>query len=489
MDPTTTAKQTTGPQDHAPPPPGLSSPQGQTSGDQSKLQRQVSTTLNTHAPQGAPQGPAPTAPPAPSQAETPVSKALDKFARADDTMIEAAASAHIMRTDKVEDKKLLGSETSENGVTVSGTHESAAQASIHGRAEVIELADAYVVLVNAGIILGASLKLEGELKAKYGKLEAKIGGKLAIFAGAYAKASGSLEVGSKGIVAEGSASAFAGVKGSGSASAEFTYGALGIEGEIEAEGSAGASAEAQGELSLTAGQIAISGEAKVFAGVEGTVTGTGKAKLYGRDAFTAKGSASASAGVGGEVGGGISIGRGKITISLKAKGTVGIGGGGDVELAADLKPVAVWAWRQFDKAKWSYFKKDEGKSLLDDPEKFRQPLRSKLDDYTHEKITKLHAGKADNFVKIEKVQQYVGEVMPRKQVKGHKNALTIDRVIKECIDGSLNAGTKRTNIAAVVKDGKIEKIDNLPEGDELAAEFKTRSKTGKAIDGITSGRG
>lgn len=479
MDPTPSSRQTTtGPQV---PPVQQNQPTtpGQAPTDQGRLQRQVTTTLNTSAP--------PTPPtPAPTEEETPVSRALDAFARADNGVVEAAASAYIMRTDKVEDKKLLGGQGSENGLYGSGKHESGAQASIYGRAEVVELADQYAILVSAGIIVGASLKLEGELKAKYGKFEAKIGGKLGLFAGALAKASGRLQVGSEGIVAQGKAEAFAGAKGNASAAVEFSFGELGVEAEGEVEGQAGAWAEAEGELSLSKEGIAVAGEAKAFAGVEGTVTGTGKAKLYGRDAFTVKGSVTGSLGAGGEVGGGFRIRGGKIQINVKAKGAVGFGGGGDVDLQADLKPMAVWTWRQYDKAKWGFFKKDEAKGLLDNPERFRQPLGAKLRKYTDDKVHALHAGKAENFVKIEKIQQYVGEVMPRKQVKGHANAATIDQVIKECIEGAIKTAPKCTSVTALVKDGKVEKLDNLPEGSDIAAHFKTQSKTGKALEQITS---
>src|SRR4051812_31251267 len=108
--------------------------------------------------------PAPTSAtkPTPKPAEEgPVSRALDAFARAEPGVIEAAASAYAMRTDKVENKQLLGTE--ERGVTGSGTHESAVQATAYGRAEVVQLADSYAVLVQAGVIVGGSLKLSGEL--------------------------------------------------------------------------------------------------------------------------------------------------------------------------------------------------------------------------------------------------------------------------------------------------------------------------------------
>ena len=47
-------------------------------------------------------------------------------------------------------------------------------------------------------------------------------------------------------------------------------------------------------------------------------------------------------------------------------------------MTADMKPVAVWAWRQVDKAKWAMRTDGKGKSLLDDPTQFVQTLTEKL---------------------------------------------------------------------------------------------------------------
>src|SRR3569623_730986 len=263
-----------------------------------------------------------------------VSHALDAFARADATSAQAAASAYKMRTDKVENKPLVGAE--ERGITASGTHESAVQAAIYGMAEVVELADAYAVLVQAGLIIGGSFKLGGELEAKYGKLTAKLGANLTLFGGVVAQVSGRAQVGKDGVVLQGSASGFAGAKGKASVETTIDIGALGLGAEVEAEGKAGAWGEAEGEISFSKESIAVNGSVKAFAGVEGEVTGTGKARLYGRDAFTIKAGVTGQLGAGGEVGGGFSIKGGKIELHLDAKGAVGIGGGGDVDMALDL---------------------------------------------------------------------------------------------------------------------------------------------------------
>ena len=78
------------------------------------------------------------------------------------------------------------------------------------------------------------------------------------------------------------------------------------------EGSAGASAEARGAIIFGKEGVELTGEAKAFAGIEGSVSGTGKARLYGREAFTIKGGVKGDLGVGGEVGGAFKIKGGKI---------------------------------------------------------------------------------------------------------------------------------------------------------------------------------
>jgi hypothetical protein len=415
---------------------------------------------------------------------SPVSKALDAFARAEPGLIEAAASAYAMRTDKVEKKQLVGDEN--HGVTGSGSHESGVQASIYGRAEVVELGEQYALLVEAGIIVGGSLKLSGELEAKWGKLEAKIGASLHLFGGAYAKVSGRAQIGPNGVGLEGKAGAFAGAKGSGKVEASFDVGSLGLGSELEAEGQAGAWAEAEGELTISKESIAVSGKVSAFAGVEGTVSGSTTARLYGREAFKIKAGLSGDAGVGGKAGGGFKIRGGKIEVNLEAMATLGIGGGGDIDLAFDAKPVAVWAWRQFDKAKWALRTDGKGNDLLDNPAQFVKPLETKIAKYSQEKLDALRAKRAENFVKIEKVQAYVGQVMPRKQVKGRTNAAQIDACIKQGIEDGLISTTKVSTIEASVTDGKVLKLENLPEPDDITAKSKVKSKTGKALDSIVS---
>ena len=427
-----------------------------------------------------------TAPPTqvPRPQEDKVSRALDAFARAEPGVVEAAASAYVMRTDKVDKKQLTGTE--ERGISASGSHESALQATAYGRAEVVELAEDYAILVQAGVIVGGSLKLSGELEAKYGKVSTKLGGNLTLFGGVVAQVRGRAQIGASGVVLEGSATAFAGAKGNAKVETSFDVGALGIGGEVELDGKAGAWAEAEGEISFSKESIALQGNVKAFAGVEGEVSGSGTARLYGREAFKVKAGVTGSLGAGGEVGGGFKIKGGKIELNLDAKGALGLGGGGDIDMTVDLKPVAVWAWRQADKAKWALRTDGKGKDLLDNPSQIIEPLESKVRKYSQLKIDALHTNKAENFVKIEKLQAYVGEVMPRKQIKGRPNASAIDACIKQAIEKALRSTTSVSNIEVTVTDGKIMNVENLPEPDDIAARFAVKSKTGKALTSIVA---
>ncbi|HEY4056579.1 MAG TPA: hypothetical protein VGM39_08215, partial [Kofleriaceae bacterium] len=84
------------------------------------------------------------------------------------------------------------------------------------------------------------------------------------------------------------------------------------------------------------------------------------------------------------------------------------------------------------------------------------------------------------------LQAYVGEVCPRKQIKGRPNASQIDACIKQAIEAGLSSTTKVSGIVVTVVDGKLEKIDGLPEADDLAKRFSTKSKTGEALGSIVS---
>lgn len=420
-------------------------------------------------------------PTAPTPVDPSVRKALDHFATRDKTSIEAAANAYAKKKLEAEDVDLG------HGVKGAGKVAGGVQAGAWGSAEVAELVDAYAILVKAGIVVGAAIKLEGELEREFGPVKAKLKGAVEAFAGAYARANGRLQVGKTGLVATGKAEAFAGAKSSQKAAVEFSYGELGLEGEASAEEMAGAEAKAEGSFALSKEEIALAGEASAFAGAKAKGTVGGKAKLYGRDAFKGKISGEVSAGAGGEARGGFRIRRGVIRLNLGGNVTVGVGGGGDVDLHADMKPVAVWIWRQVDKARWNA-SPQEAESVLKAPAAVKAKLKKKVKDYADRKLSLLASDRADNFVKEEKVQAIIGGVLPRKLVKGRTNAATIDTMIKAAVEEALTeslAGISSTPVVVTITDGKLMKIAGLPKSDALKKRGKTVSeKTGDAFDSI-----
>jgi hypothetical protein len=77
-------------------------------------------------------------------------------------------------------------------------------------------------------------------------------------------------------------------------------------------------------------------------------------------------------------------------------------------------------------------------------------------------------------------------VIPRKQIKGRSNAQAIDACIKKAIEMGLCSTTNVMDITVTVTDGKLMKLDNLPEADDLKARFAVKSKTGKALTQIVA---
>ena len=419
-----------------------------------------------------------TAAKAPVAEDATVRKALDHFAKGDKGKIEAAANAYAKAKKEGKDVEVG------HGVKASGKAEGAVQAGAWGSAEVRKYVHSYTVLVNAGIVVGGGLKLEGELAREFGSVTAKLKGTIDAFAGAYAKAEGRLQASTMGVVATGKAEAFAGAKSSQKASIEFTRNSLGLEGEASAEEMAGAVAKAEGSFSLSKEEIAAAGEVSAFAGAKAKGSVGGKAKLYGREAFRGKVSGEVSAGAGGEARGGFRIRRGVIQIFFGANVTVGVGGGAAGDIAADLKPVAVWIWRQADKARWQRNSTD-AENVLKAPDSVKVDLHKKVKAYAERKIRLLQANRADNFVKEEKVQAIIGNVLPRKQVAGRSNSAAIDAMIKDAVERALNEASGISTITAEIQNGKLTKLNGLPDPKKLKGKGMVSSvETGEALDAI-----
>ena len=58
--------------------------------------------------------------------------------------------------------------------------------------------------------------------------------------------------------------------------------------------------------------------------------------------------------------------------------------------------------------------------------------------------------------------------------------------VKQAIEQGLRTTTKVANINAVITDGKVMKLENLPEAEDLVARFAPKSKTGKALTSIVA---
>ena len=452
-----------------------SSPRGAASGVQRMLaapasvQRDDTTTAPAPAPAPTTSGPSPDA----------IEKALDLFAKRDGKSVKAAVDAYAKMTKESEEHDIGG------GFTGSGKMDVGAQLGAYAGAEIRELADGYAVLAEAGLVAGASIKLEGELKRKFGPIAAKAKGAFSAFGGAMVKAFGSIEVGLRGIALEGSLKALAGATSTQSASVEFSVGDYGVGVDAEASEMAGAEFNAEGTLALKKTEIALGGQFSAFAGakVEGSVKTSGK--LYGREAMSLKMTASASAGVGTSGAGEFSIKRGVLRVKLGGALALGLGAGGKSELATDFKPIAVWIIRRAYRSYWAG-QKAEAQSVLANPDSVKQDLIDDLEKYGAFKRQQLSLGKADNYVKVEKIQQYVNKHVPRAMVKKSKNAAAVDTMIKDAVETAFLEGGEKT-VEVTVKDAKV-KIDKAKKASEYSKKSSvvTSEKTGRGLGKIVN---
>lgn len=433
------------------------------------VQRDGTTT----APTSPPSAPAPSGP-----SKEDVEKALDLFAKRDGKKITAAVNAYASKQKEAEERDLG------KGFTGSGKVEASVQAGAFGGAEIRELQDAYAILIEAGAVIGASIKLEGELKRKFGKVEAKLKGSLSAFVGAMVKAFGKVEIGKTGISAEGSAKGFAGAESVQNASLEMGVGDYGAKVEAEAREMAGAEFDAEGTFALKKGEIALGGQFSAFAGakVEGKVKTSGT--LYGREAASLEVTGTAEAGAGVTGSGHFSIKRGVLRVKLGGSLAAGLGGGGGAHLVTDFKPIGVWIIRKAYKTWWAN-NEDQAKDVLDNPAGVKQDLIDDLAEYGAFKRKQLSLGSADNYVKEEKIQQYVNKHVPRAMVKGHSNAAAVDAMIKGAVEEAFTEGGVKT-VEVAVKDGKVKVTKSTPPTEySKAKNVVTSEKTGRGLGSVT----
>jgi hypothetical protein len=172
-------------------------------------------------------------------------------------------------------------------------------------------------------------------------------------------------------------------------------------------------------------------------------------------------------------------------VKLGGKLAAGLGGGGKAHLVTDFKPIAVWIIRKAYREYWKN-NKAEADAVLTNPDSVKQDLINDLSEYGKFKREQLSAGRADNYVKEEKIQQYVNEHVPRAMVKDHSNAAAIDQMIKDAVEEAFTEGGVKT-VEVTVKDGKVKVTKSKPASEYAKAKsVVTSEKTGKGLMTVTS---
>ena len=406
-----------------------------------------------------------------------VKDACDVFAHTDPKLVgkivdgwrEKTAGDPLAKRDLGKGVEGTGSATAGGGIGAWGGRSEKVKTDLGVDAAGKDLGQAYEVMLDAGVVAGAELTATGELEKAFGKgVVANAKANVRAFGGVYAKAQamGYVRKGTAwwdvGAGGRGRAEAMAGAKASGAVSISLTaneLSGLGIEIGADGELLAGAKVEAEGEavLDFRAREIALGGKASAFAGAraEGRVSGT--VKLYGRKALGATIKGSVTAGAGAEAEFGFKLSRGVLKLNLGAESTVGLGGGVGGDVNIDFKPIAVFVVRHVQQALWSASNKTSGEvaAKLADPTSVEPKLAADLRKYTTHKVNQLTRNRADEYVKIEKVQQYVDTHLPRHFVKTHPNKANVDAFIKRVVEQECSWPSSGIGVEVVVVDGKL----------------------------------
>ncbi len=349
----------------------------------------------------------------------------------------------------------------------------------------------YDALAQASAIIGVQGVAKGQLRAKLGtKAYTGLKGAISGFAGAKATAQGSgklvmvqgipFPVGAK---LAGSVAAFAGAQSDGNL--EFTlamnpaeWAGIGLDIGADYDAKAGAWADASGDFTFDPlGEgISLSGTASAFAGVSGEVGVSGSAKLYGRKAFTVSTSVSGSAGVGGSASGGFSLKGGTLVLKGKAEGAMGPGLGGGFGLGMDFKPIAVLINREIAKASWKALATTDrgvGKKATD-PDLARRSLdadvRPRLVKYRDWKLHQLEANLAAEYAKMENIQMIIDENWPRTLIRVKNDEIDnhIIAMVKEVFgveypDSQSSSGAMKTvDVDVRVTKGQLKVLQFVP---------------------------
>jgi hypothetical protein len=109
-----------------------------------------------------------------------------------------------------------------------------------------------------------------------------------------------------------------------------------------------------------------------------------------------------------------------------------------------------------------------------------------LAEYGAFKRKQLSLGKADNYVKEEKIQQYVNKHVPRAMVKGHANAGAVDAMIKDAVETAFTDGGTKT-VEVTVTDAKVKVVKSTPPSEySKAKSVVTSEKTGRGLGTVTT---
>lgn len=308
-------------------------------------------------------------------------------------------------------------------------------------------------------------------------------------AGADAKARGGVHAGATGVGASGGASGMAGVKakGDGNVSVELKdLAGVGAELGVEGDAMAGAELDANGELAISKSHVALGGQVKAFAGAKATASAKASGKLYGRKALSAKSSWTIAAGAGENFVAKFSVRRGVVDFDFGGLTALEVGGGAKFLGSVDFKPLSVFVWRQATNGAWHARARASGspRRKLADPSTIERPLRADLRKYRNFKRLQIDQGKADNYVKVEKVQAYIDTHLPRGLMKKHRQASTIDSLVQRVVEDEL--GVAPDLVAdAEVRRGKVTDLTFVPEDPlEVLAPGARGKRSGTNLVGI-----
>jgi hypothetical protein len=222
----------------------------------------------------------------------------------------------------------------------------------HAKVDTSGLLPALEAAIAAYVKGGVGLDAEASAFARLWKLEFVATGKVSLFAGFEGSAKGRAFLNAKeGIGAEGEVSGFAGARGELSGKVTLSLGPAELMAMGSVEGKAGAWGSASGKVAISFTGVEVTGKAEAFAGVTGTAKGSTAMSFRGKEIFSAKGSVTAAAGIGGKVGGSFSMSGGKLKIELGVLAVKGIGGGfdlsGEVDLYALGNAICTAIWEQY----------------------------------------------------------------------------------------------------------------------------------------------